>query len=67
MVGEGDKVVSRPIAIIESYQHRFVVSSGLKEGDKIIVEGLQRAKAGSTVKPVMTSSETGKKQPAASG
>jgi len=41
---------------------QYVVDEGLKAGDRIIVEGIQRVKSGMTVVPTTASSE-----PAAAG
>ena len=49
--GEG-KVLPRPVKTDGAYGQKWIVSSGLKEGDTVIVEGLQKAKPGATVKPL---------------
>ncbi len=46
------KVAPRPVKTDGAYGQKWIVSSGLKEGDTVIVEGLQKAKPGSTVKPL---------------
>jgi len=33
------------------YQDKFIVTSGLKGGERIIVEGLQKVRPGATVTP----------------
>ncbi len=45
------KVVPRPVKTAGAYGTNWIVSDGLKQGDVIIVEGLQKAKPGATVKP----------------
>ncbi|MFM8467812.1 MAG: efflux RND transporter periplasmic adaptor subunit [Oxalobacteraceae bacterium] len=45
------KVAPRPVKTGGAYGTRWIVTSGLKEGDQVIVEGLQKAKPGATVKP----------------
>jgi membrane fusion protein (multidrug efflux system) len=45
------KVTPRPVKTDGSYGTNWIISQGLKEGDTIIVEGLQKAKPGATVKP----------------
>ncbi|MCE5312043.1 MAG: efflux RND transporter periplasmic adaptor subunit [Nitrospiraceae bacterium] len=51
-VGQGDKVETRTIKTTNAVGDKWLVSEGLKAGDRVIVEGLQRAKPGSVVKPV---------------
>lgn len=46
------KVEQRPVKLGDRIGDRWLVEEGLKAGETIVVEGLQRAKAGSTVKPV---------------
>ncbi len=46
------KVTPRPVKTDGAYGQKWIVSSGLKEGDTVIVEGLQKAKPGATVKPL---------------
>ena len=45
------KVTPRPVKTDGAYGTNWIISQGLKEGDTIIVEGLQKAKPGATVKP----------------
>jgi len=45
------KVAPRPVKTGGAYGTRWIVTSGLKEGDQVIAEGLQKAKPGATVKP----------------
>lgn len=46
------KVAPRPIRTSGMSGADFIVSDGLKEGDTVIVNGLQKARPGSVVKPV---------------
>jgi membrane fusion protein, multidrug efflux system len=48
--GEG-KVSARPIKTIGMSGANWIVNDGLASGDKIVVNGLQKAKPGSAVKP----------------
>ena len=52
VVGADDKVESRPVTITVSYQDNYVVSAGLKKGERVIVEGLQTALPGHSVEVV---------------
>lgn len=52
VVGPGDKVELRPLTVGRVVGNRWQVTSGLKVGDRVVVDGLQRARAGAVVKPV---------------
>lgn len=51
-VGAEDKVEPRPIKVVRTVGDSWLVSEGLKAGDRIILEGLQKARPGTQVKPV---------------
>jgi membrane fusion protein, multidrug efflux system len=51
VVGADDKVELRPLVTERAIGDKWLVTNGLKAGDRVIVEGLQYAKPGSTVKP----------------
>jgi membrane fusion protein (multidrug efflux system) len=66
VVGEGDKVALRTVTLGESYQDFYIVSAGLKRGERVIVEGIQKARPGAQVKAQLKSLSDGKQpQPAA--
>jgi len=44
------KVIPKPVKTGGAYGTRWIITSGLDLGDQIIVEGLQKAKPGATVK-----------------
>ncbi len=50
-VDAAGKVVPRPVKTGGAYGTNWIINDGLKAGDTVIVEGLQKAKPGSTVKP----------------
>ncbi|MDE2027185.1 MAG: efflux RND transporter periplasmic adaptor subunit [Candidatus Omnitrophica bacterium] len=52
VVTPDNKVESRPVNIGQAIGDKWVVTGGLKAGESIIVEGLQKARPGMTVKPV---------------
>jgi len=52
VVGADNKVVPRSVETGNADGNSWVINSGLKEGDKVIVEGLQKVQPGATVKPV---------------
>jgi membrane fusion protein, multidrug efflux system len=49
VVGPDDIVELRPLGVDRAIGDQWVVSSGLKPGDRVIVEGIQSAKPGSKV------------------
>jgi membrane fusion protein (multidrug efflux system) len=51
VVGADNKVVSQPVTANANDGQNWVVSSGLKGGERIVVEGFQKAKPGATVNP----------------
>jgi len=51
-VGPGNKVLARSVVTSDRIGERWIVEQGLKPGDKVIVEGLQKARPGSTVSPM---------------
>ena len=52
VVGEGNKVERRQLTLARDVGNQWLVSSGLKVGDRVIIEGLQRARADMVVTPV---------------
>ncbi|MDB6069946.1 MAG: acrA, partial [Verrucomicrobiales bacterium] len=52
VVTPDNKVEPRIIQADRAVGNRWVVSSGLKAGERVIIEGVQKARPGSTVKPV---------------
>jgi membrane fusion protein (multidrug efflux system) len=53
VVGAGDKVEQRIIKVARTVGDNWLVSEGLKAGDRVILEGTQRAKPGTVVKTVL--------------
>lgn len=58
VVGAGEKVEPRPITVVRTVGDNWLVSDGLKAGDRVILEGLQKAKPGTQVKAVPFSGES---------
>ena len=56
MVGAGDKVASRVIAVSQTVGDNWLATSGVKPGERVIVEGLQKVRPGAPVKPVQVAS-----------
>jgi len=50
-VGDDNKAVARNVVTAERVGEYWVVQQGLKSGDKVIVEGLQRVRPGALVNP----------------
>lgn len=65
VVGAGEKVEPRVIKVSRSLGDKWLVDDGLKPGDRVIVEGVQKARPGTQVKavPFVPKQETA--QPAA--
>lgn len=52
VVGAGEKVEIRPVVTGRVVAGRYVILRGLAPGDRVVVEGHDRAQPGSTVRPV---------------
>ena len=50
-VGSDNKVVAQPVVMGERVGENWIVLQGLKTGERVIVEGLQKAMPGTTVDP----------------
>ena len=51
-VGAEEKAEPRPIKVVRTVGDSWLVSDGLKTGDRVILEGLQKARPGTPVKAV---------------
>jgi RND family efflux transporter MFP subunit len=63
VVGDGDKVALRTVTLREPYEQYYIVSAGLKPGERVIVEGLQKARPGMQVKPELSAAADAKPAP----
>ena len=52
IVDGSDKVAQRKITVDRAVGDRWLISEGLKPGDRLIVEGIQKARPGTSVKAV---------------
>jgi RND family efflux transporter MFP subunit len=52
VVGPDNKVALRTVTLGERYKDFFIVNEGLKPGDRVVVEGLQKAIPGQKVTPM---------------
>ena len=55
VVGAGDTVDIRKVKVTDRVGSLWVVGEGLKPGERIVVEGVEKARAGEKVKPVPAS------------
>jgi membrane fusion protein (multidrug efflux system) len=51
VVGNDNKVSIRPVKVGERVGTEWIIEEGLKPGEKVVAEGIQRVKAGMTVDP----------------
>ena len=52
LVGKGDKAELRPVTADRTVGDKWLVTAGLKPGDKVIIEGLGRIKPDQPIRPV---------------
>jgi membrane fusion protein (multidrug efflux system) len=64
VLGPGNKAEQRPVTLGDRVGELWIVSSGLKPGERIIVEGTQKAPAGTTVVPTFITEAQLDKPPA---
>lgn len=63
VVGKDNKVEVRKVVASQAIGDKWLVTDGLKSGDKVIVSGLQKIKPGATVKPEEAKSGDASAQP----
>ena len=56
VVGDGNKAEPRVVATGPAVGDQWVVADGLKPGERVIVDGLQKVRPGMTVQPVAAGS-----------
>ena len=59
VVGGEEKVETRAIKVVRTVSDNWLVSEGLKAGDRVILEGMQKARPGTSVKAVAFGGNTG--------
>jgi RND family efflux transporter MFP subunit len=59
VVTSDDKVSIRVVTVADQVGHEWIVTSGLKAGERVAVEGLQKLRDGALVKPVPAASKPG--------
>lgn len=70
VVGADNKVATRPIQTTQAVGDAWLVNSGLQAGERIVIEGLQKIRAGAEVRPVdptAAAAPAGQAAPAAAG
>ena len=63
VVNNSGMVEQRVLKIERAIGNKWMVSEGLKQGDRVIIEGLQRIQAGSPAKVATSSAKTGAVSP----
>jgi membrane fusion protein (multidrug efflux system) len=58
VVGNGDKVQTREVKVGPKIQQFWLITEGLKLGEQVVYEGLQRVKDGTVVKPTIKKIES---------
>jgi len=51
VVGPNNKIDIRPVKVAERVGNLWVIDTGLKPGERVVVEGIQKARAGVSVNP----------------
>ena len=67
VVGQDNKLSTRIVTTDRTMGNQWVVSGGLKAGERVVVAGLQKVRPGMEVKPVVAPSADAAKPAAASG
>jgi membrane fusion protein (multidrug efflux system) len=52
VVADGDKAEMRPVTLGQRFGNRQVIVGGLQAGDRVVVEGIQKARPGASLKVV---------------
>jgi membrane fusion protein (multidrug efflux system) len=58
VVGTDNKVNIRPVRTGERVDNLWVITSGLKPGDRVVVEGIQKVREGMVVSPKLVEPES---------
>jgi len=66
VVNKEDKVEDRSIELGTTYKGKREIKKGVSLGERVIIDGLQKVRAGITVQPKFASSKNGPKNPQAS-
>jgi membrane fusion protein (multidrug efflux system) len=58
VVGSDNKVAQRTIQVSDRYEDSYIVVEGLKAGERVVTEGVQKVRPGMLVKPTTTAGGT---------
>jgi len=65
VVGEDNKVAMRTLTLRQPYQEFYIVTAGIKAGERVIVEGIQKVRPGLVVKAELKPAQAAPAPPAA--
>ncbi|WP_417762383.1 efflux RND transporter periplasmic adaptor subunit [Shewanella sp.] len=57
VVNDQNQIEARPVTTAQVINNKWRITSGLKEGDRVVIEGLQRIRPGAPVTPNVVSAE----------
>jgi membrane fusion protein (multidrug efflux system) len=63
VVGSDNKVDIRPVQVGEQVESMWIITQGLKAGERIVVAGIQKVKTGMVVNPKPAVAEPSPAQP----
>ncbi|MGE0468767.1 MAG: efflux RND transporter periplasmic adaptor subunit [Nitrospira sp.] len=63
VVGEGDKVEIRPIKASSWHDQEWIIESGVRSGERVIISGFHMVVPGAPVKPISAAESTGNGKP----
>lgn len=63
IVGEDDKVEIRPVKVSSWHDQEWIIESGLRSGERVIVSGFHMVTPGAPVRPVPAAEPTGNGKP----
>ncbi|MXV51286.1 efflux RND transporter periplasmic adaptor subunit [Pedobacter sp. HMF7647] len=58
VLADSNKVVGTPLTVTGTSSHFYLVSKGLKQGDKIVYKGIDRLRDGMIIKPLAMSADS---------
>jgi membrane fusion protein (multidrug efflux system) len=61
VVGDDNKVTIRPVRMAERTGSMWVVEEGVRPGERVVVEGLQKIRSGVVVNPRLSARDAGGK------
>jgi membrane fusion protein (multidrug efflux system) len=67
VVGEGDKVETRKVTPGQKVGALWIIQEGLRNGDRVVIEGFQRLRDGMTIVPKQAAAPAPAANPAPAG